>query len=260
MINVEQAPEQTNNFKTQSLHALREQLVSRPYPGYPDRKDRLYAQGGSIKPVALPLGPWETSEGTVPSISEQDCFIDAGLETDAYGRPLHPWFWQMYEDPDVGVVTGKGFYWNWGPNYTADAVVVRQNNDTPEILLIQRGDTGAWALPGGFIDLEQAEPPEVAARREAEEETGIRIPPEASAGKLVYQGPLADVRVTAHAWPHTYAYLYDVSGLDLSTPCGDDDAVDARWLPIDACDQTLHGSHGLIIQHALEHYYGTHAS
>lgn len=40
--------------------------------------------------------------------------------------------------------------WYEGPNYTADAVVI--NPASKRLLLIQRKDTGQWALPGGFVD------------------------------------------------------------------------------------------------------------
>jgi len=238
-------------FKRDSLRVLKEQLITHPYPGYPAQSNRLFAEGDSIQPVALPLGPWELSDGAVPSISEQDSFRTIGLETDAYGRPLHPWFWDMYEDPSIGVLTGKGFYWNWGPNYTADAVVLRTSEaGQREILLIQRSDTGAWALPGGFIETTCSEDPETAARREAAEETGVTIPDDCP-GWLVYQGPLADPRATANAWPNTSAYLFDVTGQELARPRGNDDAVDARWFTLETRELPLHGSHGLIIQQAL---------
>jgi len=59
------------------------------------------------------------------------------------------------------------------PAVTADVAVLRLL-ELPEILLIQRKDPpfqGLWALPGGFMDMEETL--EEAARRELMEETGI---------------------------------------------------------------------------------------
>lgn len=47
------------------------------------------------------------------------------------------------------------------------------SSDRKEILLIKRRDIPVWVLPGGGID--PGEKPEVAAVREAEEETGFKV-------------------------------------------------------------------------------------
>ncbi len=60
------------------------------------------------------------------------------------------------------------------PAVTTDVAVLRLE-ELPEILLIQRKDPpfkGLWALPGGFMEMEETL--EEAARRELMEETGIR--------------------------------------------------------------------------------------
>jgi len=60
------------------------------------------------------------------------------------------------------------------PAVTADVAVLRLE-ELPEILLIKRKDPpfeGHWALPGGFMEMEETL--EEAARRELMEETGIR--------------------------------------------------------------------------------------
>ncbi len=60
------------------------------------------------------------------------------------------------------------------PALTVDCVVFGLDASDLKVLLIERGSqpfAGHWALPGGFVDMD--EPLEVAARRELDEETGI---------------------------------------------------------------------------------------
>lgn len=60
------------------------------------------------------------------------------------------------------------------PAVTVDCVVFGLADGELNLLLIQRGEepyAGAWALPGGFVKIDEAL--ETAARRELQEETGV---------------------------------------------------------------------------------------
>ena len=54
---------------------------------------------------------------------------------------------------------------------SAGCVVYRQSGNIAEVVLIQPHDREAWSLPKGLI--EHGETPEIAARREVQEETGL---------------------------------------------------------------------------------------
>lgn len=61
------------------------------------------------------------------------------------------------------------------PALTVDCVVFGLDEDELEVMLIRRGlepFAGRWALPGGFVHIDETL--EEAARRELEEETGLR--------------------------------------------------------------------------------------
>jgi ADP-ribose pyrophosphatase YjhB (NUDIX family) len=71
---------------------------------------------------------------------------------------------------------------------SVSAVVWRRPGER-SILLMQRSDNGMWGLPGGYV--EPGESVVDAARREVEEETGVRI----EVGRLVgvYSDPVRQV-------------------------------------------------------------------
>ena len=190
----------------------------------------------------IPTTHQEKKAASAPTLAETTAFIAAGYDVDTQGRPLHP----RLSDMGTDTPTGKGAYWGWGPNFTADPVVITTET-RPRILLIHRADTGDLALPGGFLDAAEIKDPIQAAYRELEEETGLIVSNE---GTLLYQGVVDDPRATANAWPETFAYLFTVPE-PLPVQAGDD-AREADWYYIDQLPKTIYGSHAELIQKALE--------
>ena len=178
----------------------------------------------------------------LPTEDEQQRFTGLGIDMDALGRPLHPWRNQI-----PNLVDTKGELWNWGPNYTVDPIVIT-NDSTPMLLLIQRGDCGQWALPGGFIDA--GEEPVDAARRELSEETHLTLSPSGSDATVCYRGPVHDRRSTLHAWPETTSVLIRTPNQPVSAG---DDAVDTRWVPLKDVRsfEGLYGSHATLVDMAI---------
>ena len=221
------------------------------YPGYP--LTHLTAADVSMEAtgaIILPDGPWVKNNTLLPTAAETDAFRNAGYETDSEGRPLHPWLKQMLSTPGVGVITGKGFYHNWGPNYTADPVVLTREI-IPSVLLIQRIDTGVWALPGGFIDPGEKDPLD-AATRELYEETHLDINQAGAISELIYQDVVADPRTTAHAWAETSAYLFVIDERVHVGVTDPSEVKKAQWFYVDKLPGQLHGSHAVLIELARE--------
>jgi 8-oxo-dGTP diphosphatase len=109
---------------------------------------------------------------------------------------------------------------------TADVAVLSPEAGRVRVVLVQRGNEpfrGRWALPGGFVDIDEDLEP--AAIRELAEETGLRCDGLMQLG--AYGSPDRDPRmrvVTVVFWA-----ILD----DLPTPERGDDAADARTWDLD---------------------------
>lgn len=104
------------------------------------------------------------------------------------------------------------------PLLTVDALIT---DPTLGVVLIRRRHppfAGQWALPGGFVDVDES--CESACVREALEETGLKVAIRGLAG--VYSAPGRDPRgATA-----SVVYQCQVVGGEIE---GGDDAAEARW-------------------------------
>ena len=119
------------------------------------------------------------------------------------------------------------------PSCTTDAVIFSYKDHLDEcmeglkLLLIKRGNhpsIGAWALPGGFVNMK--ENLEDTARRELEEETGI-------SGLLMEQiGTYGDYDRDPRTRVITTAYMSLVKEDKVKVQAGDD-AADAAWCDVE---------------------------
>jgi ADP-ribose pyrophosphatase YjhB (NUDIX family) len=156
--------------------------------GHPNRRNA---------PPALsdPEVPGDTGDQLDPALTAR--FRAAGLLTDQHGRPVHPEWRALLAHPGIGLPTGLGFFWRWGPNATVDALVTRPADKGLEVLLVRRRDVDKWALPGGFVDRADAGVRE-AALRELAEETGLHLADAHTEIALARRAPNA--LTTLHAW------------------------------------------------------------
>jgi len=117
------------------------------------------------------------------------------------------------------------------------------------LLLIQRKNPpfqGAWAFPGGFVDV--GEDPVDACVRELKEETGLDVEVLRLAG--FYGRPGRDPRF------HTASAVYFCRVLS-GEALGGDDAAQARWFaPEELADAPLAFDHREIIDELLSHVRG----
>jgi len=118
------------------------------------------------------------------------------------------------------------------PVPTVDIIIRRGSS----VLLIERKNPPhGWALPGGFVDY--GESLESAARREAEEETGLQLSDLTQFG--AYSDPQRDPR------QHTISVVFTAQGLGEAR--GGDDAAQARWFPLTTLPEPLCFDHDRIL-------------
>lgn len=235
-----------------------ERLVGTPgnRPTYfVERHANRYTSDGS--PKSSNVTPYDgMTQLSHPTVEDQAWASD--------GSALHPFLKVLLTKTKRGLPTGPGFYWNIGPMEAADPVVVRVVNKKLQVLLVQRGDGGGLALPGGMVERRKEglsrhkvfvamESALEAGRREAGEETGITGLADVPAIPILRRVPVADWRMTAQAWPVTSVYLFmpDVETALYMNPSGGDDASVAAWFPVEGNNLWRGAQHGkLFASHA----------
>lgn len=129
------------------------------------------------------------------------------------------------------------------PAVTTDTVVFGFDGVRLNVLLIERGSEpykGSWAFPGGFLEIDEDAPD--GARRELMEETGLAVTNVEQLG--AFTGPNRDPRERVIS----IAFFTLMRTTDVM---GGDDAVRARWFPINKLPD-LAFDHKQIFEQALE--------
>ncbi|MHA1256173.1 MAG: NUDIX hydrolase [Promethearchaeota archaeon] len=119
------------------------------------------------------------------------------------------------------------------PQVGVGVMMVRNINDIPHLLLIRRKfnpDKGYWSIPGGHLDL--GEKVQVAAVREAYEETGFKTKISNLAGiidKIMYD---KEGKIEYHYVLINY-FVEQIEGDPNQPPKAADDALDAIFVPFE---------------------------
>jgi len=109
---------------------------------------------------------------------------------------------------------------------TVDAIVFYSTSKVQQVLLIERGREpfkNKWALPGGFIEMDETL--EQACIRELEEETGLKV--DKMKQFRAYDRPDRDPR------HRTISVVHSVELEKEQQVAGSDDASNAAWFSID---------------------------
>lgn len=125
---------------------------------------------------------------------------------------------------------------------TTDCVVFSYRERRLQVLLIRRGiepHKGQWALPGGFLRMDETA--EEGARRELKEETGMT-------GTISELGVFSDVDRDPRERVITIAYYALVRTGEV---LGGDDAAEAAWFPVERLPE-LAFDHWKIFRAAME--------
>ncbi len=131
------------------------------------------------------------------------------------------------------------------PALTVDAVVFRKTSNRLEVLLIQRNNypfAGMWALPGGFVEMEETI--EEAVARELEEETTLKV--EGLKQLHTFSELGRDPRGRTIS-----VTFYGTTSFENSKVTGGDDAADAKWFSINEIPR-LAFDHISAVQMAIE--------
>jgi 8-oxo-dGTP diphosphatase len=131
------------------------------------------------------------------------------------------------------------------PSVTVDVVIFTLIERELHVLLVQRSRwpyEAYWAIPGGFINMDESL--DQAARRELEEETGVR---DLYLEQLFTFGDVGrDPRTRVISVAYIALVRFDAQHLRVS-----DESHDVRWFPVSALPRELAFDHEQILAYAI---------
>jgi ADP-ribose pyrophosphatase YjhB (NUDIX family) len=157
-------------------------------------------------------------------IERYETLVDAAARTYSSLAGLPPDEVRRRFSADTGYPTAK---------VGADAAVFQAD----KLLLIQRADSGKWALPGGWVD--PGESPECTAVRETQEETGVTV---RARSILAVHTQVAEVATGA---PHSSVHVLVECVMDGDqVPRSSPEALKAQFVDAESIEAgTWHGDH-----------------
>ena len=143
------------------------------------------------------------------------------------------------------------------PLTTVDVVILTIRGGTLQVLLVRRPTAqddpfpGAWALPGGFIDVDRDRSLEDCALRKLLEKTGVASP------YLEQVGSWGDDSRDPRGWSATHVYVALLPEETLALH-EDGNAVGPDWMPVEGngVSVTLAFDHASLLEAALERIRG----
>jgi len=142
----------------------------------------------------------------------------------------------------------KGKYvYDWPrPMVTVDAVVFTFSGDSTKVLLINRGNEpfkGKWALPGGFVDMDEELGDAVA--RELAEETGL------TGVRLEHMRTFGTIGRDPRGRMITIVFMGIATKRQDKIKAGDD-AAEAQWFDIERLPKDMAFDHNEVVRFAIE--------
>src|SRR5919199_967377 len=132
------------------------------------------------------------------------------------------------------------------PSVTVDVVIFTLQNGELHVLLVKRKNwpfEGCWAIPGGFINMDESL--EQAARRELEEETGVR---DIYLEQLyTFGAPKRDPRTRVISVAYIALVRADMQTLRVS-----EESTDVRWFAVRRLPGPLAFDHDTILATGLD--------
>ncbi|MBE6815598.1 MAG: NUDIX domain-containing protein [Ruminococcaceae bacterium] len=119
-------------------------------------------------------------------------------------------------------------------------------NKNGEVLLQKRADCNKWGFPGGAVEL--GETPEMAAKREVKEETGLEI----EVQKLIGIYTDSDVVYPNGDKAHSICICYEMSVVDGELSCDENETLELKYFSLDDMPELFCKQHEELLRDVIK--------